>query len=224
MQVSGAARPPTHFSHLAPTVEYARSTATLGTSTARSKILGRRACKDTDYAPPLAPTTCMAAILLLQCLPAPPRACAYTLLTHTLPPPPISPPLPSRSTPLPLFLPSRRPRRSHLQPPPLLCRPCVYVWNQTPPPSSFPQHHFLISRSFPLDPATRDHVAMQLFITGCPSIVNQLLSNTRAARRWHRPIRMPLGARAVMACPISTHRLPSTRTHSSSHRPSIASA
>lgn len=48
-------------------------------------------------------------------------------------------------------------------------------------------------------------------------------SPIHAARRWHRPTRMPLGARAVMACPISTHRLPSTRTHSPSHRPSIAS-
>jgi len=43
MQASGAARPPPHSLHVAPSARYTSSTATLGTSTARSKLLGRRA-------------------------------------------------------------------------------------------------------------------------------------------------------------------------------------
>ena len=51
MEVSGAARPPPHFMLPVPTDSYFQSTAILGTTTARTELLGRRARR--AFHPPL---------------------------------------------------------------------------------------------------------------------------------------------------------------------------
>ena len=171
MQASGAARPPPYSLHVAPSARYTSSTATLGTSTARLKLLVRRAHAISDYDSPLAPTIQLASIFLLPCLLLSPRACAFAHPTHTPFPPPTRPPLSPWYVPLlPLFS-SRRLRRSQLQPPPLLCAPGVYVRNSSSPPSSFLQHLPPSTRPLPSGSASRDHVVPHILHPGCPSFV-----------------------------------------------------